>query len=265
MPIDTPEKSGEMPFLDHLEELRWRLIYSLAALTVAVIIGLVIVLKFNMIELIQRPALPYLRGQKLVVTSFSAGFSIVLQLAAVLGVALATPVIGYQVWAFLSPALHKHERRVVIPALLGGVVLFLFGVCMAYFVAVPLSLKFLTSDVFVGSLTTMYTATDYFSFVTTMCLIFGAAFEVPMLLVVLTSLGVITPQQLNGMRKWAVLIIFVGAAVITPGDALAPTFAMAIPLYVLYELSVAVSFVIAGRKRKRAIAEAAATEPESEA
>jgi sec-independent protein translocase protein TatC len=238
-----------MPFLDHLEELRWRLIYSLIALMIGLAIGFILVLKFNLIEVIQRPATPYLRGQRLVITTFSGGFSIVVQLSLIVGVALALPVVGYQVWAFLAPALHRREKQVVIPALLSGVFLFAIGVALAYFVAVPLSLKFFNADVFVGSLTTMYTATDYFSLVTTMCIIFGVAFEVPMLLVLLTSFGVLTPEQLSRMRKWAFLIIFTAAAAITPGDAVTPTVAMALPLYVLYELSVAVSYVIARRRK----------------
>jgi sec-independent protein translocase protein TatC len=82
-----------------------------------------------------------------------------------------------------------------------------------------------------------------------MCIIFGVAFEVPMLLVLLTSFGVLTPEQLSRMRKWAFLIIFTAAAAITPGDAVTPTVAMALPLYVLYELSVAVSYVIARRRK----------------
>src|SRR5258706_13987288 len=107
--------SAEMPFLDHLEELRWRIIWSLAALVVGVAIGFLIVFNFDLLTWLQGPILPYLNGTKLKVTHPGDGFSILMQAALILGILIALPVILYQVWAFLSPALHKHERRVGIP------------------------------------------------------------------------------------------------------------------------------------------------------
>lgn len=245
-----------MPFLDHLEELRWRIIYSLGTLFVTMILGFIVVVKFDVIGLIQAPALPYLRGQQLVVTGFSSPFNIALQLAFFIGAVFALPVVGYHIWAFLSPALHKHERRVILPVLFAGLVLFLGGAAMAYFIVVPLTLKFFTADIFMGSLTPMFTVADYFSLVTSMCLVFGLAFEVPIVLVLLSALGLVSPQQLGKMRRWAILIIVIGSAMITPGDAFAAMFAMAVPLYLLYEISVAVSYIIQRRKDRRRRAEA---------
>ncbi len=106
------EHSAEMPFLDHLEELRWRIIWSLAALVVGVVARLcVIVLNFDVLTWLQAPVLPFLHGHKLVVTHPGEGFGIMLQTAVVIGTVIALPMIIYQVWLFLSPALHRHEKK----------------------------------------------------------------------------------------------------------------------------------------------------------
>src|SRR5438046_1522806 len=136
-------KSGEMPFLDHLEELRWRIIYALAALLVGVGLGFVIVLKFHFLVLIQEPIKQYCPAGKLGVLHPGDPFSILMQMALILGVVFALAVIGYQIWAFLAPGLHKHERRIVIPVLAAGTLLFIVGVSLAYFLVLPLTLRFL--------------------------------------------------------------------------------------------------------------------------
>src|SRR3954470_12866808 len=125
--------SAEMPFLDHLEELRWRIIWSLGALAIGLILGFIIVVKFNLLHLLQQPIAPFLRGHKLVYTHPGDSFSITLTMAMVVGVVVAAPVIIYQLWAFLSPALHRHEKKLVIPVIIGAVVLFVAGVALAYF------------------------------------------------------------------------------------------------------------------------------------
>ena len=108
MPIPKSQ-TGEMPFLDHLEELRWRIIYSLAALVVGIGIGFFVTIKFDLLLLLQAPVLPYLRGNHLVYTHPGDTFSVLMQMAFVVGIAAAIPVIAYQAWSFLAPALHKHE------------------------------------------------------------------------------------------------------------------------------------------------------------
>ena len=110
-----------MPFLDHLEELRWRIIWSLAAIVVGVVIGFVIVIKFNLLFWLQGPIAPYLHGRRLMNTHPGGGFSIMMQTAIIIGIVLALPVVIYQVWLFLSPALHRHEKKVVLPVIFGAV------------------------------------------------------------------------------------------------------------------------------------------------
>jgi sec-independent protein translocase protein TatC len=241
--------SGEMPFLDHLEELRWRIIYSLGALVVGVAIGFWVTLRLDLVLWLQHPVLPYLRGNTLVYTHPGDTFSVMLQMAFVVGIVVAIPVIGYNVWAFLSPALYRHERRVVIPVLVAATLLFAGGVALAYFLVLPMTLKFLFG-LEAQSLTPMITVSEYFGFVTSMCLAFGGVFEVPIVIVGLSALGIVSPQALAKFRKYAVVLSYGAAAIITPGDLFTTTIALAVPLYLLYEVSVAVAYVI-HRKRAR--------------
>src|SRR5574338_12890 len=122
--------TGEMPFLDHLEELRWRIIYSLGALVVGLGIGFFVALRFHLLLELQAPLKPYLGDQHLVYTHPGDPFSVLMQMAFVVGIAVALPVILYQLWSFLSPALHKHEKKVVIPVLAAGTLLFAAGVAL---------------------------------------------------------------------------------------------------------------------------------------
>jgi sec-independent protein translocase protein TatC len=239
-----------MPFLDHLEELRWRIIYAGIALLVGVGIGLALVFQYDLVAVVAAPAVPYMGGGKLIATHPVALFSIRIQIAIAIGIAIASPILGYQLWAFMSPALLASERKVVIPALLAGAVLFLIGASMAWFLVLPISLKW-----FYGlagtSIQPMYDAAEYVGFVTNLILAFGAAFELPLLLVALSAMGIVSAKALSDSRKFAVLIIWAGAAIISPGDAVTVTIALAVPLYLLYELSVIVAFAIERKRRIR--------------
>jgi sec-independent protein translocase protein TatC len=241
---------AEMPFLDHLEELRWRLIWSLLALVVGVAIGFVLVLRFELLNVLQAPIAPYLKGAKLVYTHPGDPFSIALTTALIVGTILALPVIIYQVWGFLSPALYRHEKRVVVPLLIGAVALFAGGAAMAYLVILPLTLRFLLSFQ-AGSLAPMITAADYFGFATTMALALGALFELPILIVGLTALGFVRPWMLTRWRKHAFVLCWVVAAVVSPGDFIGATLLMAGPLYLLYEVSIGLSTIVYRRQVRR--------------
>lgn len=254
--------SVEMPFLDHLEELRWRIVWSLAALVVGMVVAFALLTKIDIIGVLQEPVRPFLQGRKLVFTSPSDSFKIVLNASLMLGIVLASPVIIYQVWAFLSPALYSHEKKVIVPVLAGGVVLFLGGIALSYFVVLPVTLGFLLSFQ-TASLEPMITAGEYFSFAISMSLAFGLAFELPIVIVALAALGLVTPQFLNTYRRHAVVLCVVAAALITPGADPTSLFALAVPLYFLYELSVVLSIWV-HRKRvqreARMAAEAAVAE-----
>jgi sec-independent protein translocase protein TatC len=249
MPIPK-SNSGEMPFLDHLEELRWRIIYSLLALGVSVGLGFWLAYTYNAIGLLATPILPLVPEHKLVMLHPSDGFTIILDTAMTFGFVLASPVILYQVWAFLAPALKPHEKRVGLGVLFSGLVLFAAGAALAYFVVVPLALPWLFS--FAGpSLVPMITAEDYFSFIFAMVLTFGVSFELPIVILALATLGIVTPMFLTKYRRHAIVLIVIVGAFLTPGDMVWTTIALSVPLYGLYELSVLAAYVIYRRKMRR--------------
>lgn len=260
-------ESSEMPFLDHLEELRWRIIWSLVALVVAVGAAFAALMKMDVIGILERPIAPYLEGGKLVFTHPGDAFSIVLNAAVVLGIVIALPIILYQIWAFVSPALHRNEKRVVVPLFFFATFLFLAGVALAFFVVLPLAVKWLMGFQ-TQALTPMITASDYFSFATSMTLAFGLCFELPIVILALAMLGIVTPELLNKYRRHALVICAIVGAFLTPGDLVWTTMAMAIPLYLLFEISVGLTYVVYRRRRKneaRRALEAAADEREATA
>jgi sec-independent protein translocase protein TatC len=243
------QKNVEMPFLDHLEELRQRLFWIAGAILLGIVVAFFLLSKLDIIRVLERPILPYLHGRNLIYTHPGTSFSILLNASLVLGIILAAPVIVGQLWGFMSPALHPHEKRVVIPVLVGMVVLFLLGIALSYFVVLPLTLGFLMG-IESSALTPMISATEYFDFAIAMCVASGVIFEVPIAVLLLTALGLITPRFLSKYRRHAIVICLVAAAFITPGGDPYSLMALAIPLYLLYELSVVVSLV-AFRKRLR--------------
>ena len=248
--------TAEMPFLDHLEELRWRIIWSLAALVVGVILAFVVVLKLNLLTWLQGPMLPYLHGHRLVYTHPGDGFSILMQTAIIVGVVMALPVIVYQVYAFLSPGLHRHEKRVAIPVILGAVGLFIAGAALAWYFVLPMTLKFL-SGLGDESFDQMITVSEYFGFVSSMVLAMGVVFELPIAILILSAFGIVTPQFLSKFRRHAVLGSYIAAAIITPGDLFITSIALAVPLYMLYELSIILSWFVFRKRMRKQAAEAA--------
>jgi sec-independent protein translocase protein TatC len=246
--------TAEMPFLDHLEELRWRIIWSLAAIVVCVAVGFVIVIKFNLLVWMQGPMLPYLHGRRLMNTHPGGGFSIMMQTAIILGVVLALPVVIYQTWLFLAPALHRHEKKVVLPVIIGAVALFICGALLAWYFVLPMTLRFLTS---MGdeAFDQMISANEYFGFVTSLVLSMGAVFELPIAILALSALGLVTPQFLSKFRRHAVIGSYLVAAIITPGDLFVTSVALMVPLYLLYELSIGLSWLVFRKRQRKAASE----------
>jgi sec-independent protein translocase protein TatC len=246
--------TAEMPFLDHLEELRWRIIWSLAAVVVGVGLAFFVVFKFNLLVWMQGPILPFLKGRRLIYTHPGDGFSILMQTSIIVGVVLALPVILYQAWAFLSPALHRHEKKIVVPVIVGAVFLFVCGAALAWYLVLPMTLKFLFG---LGNeaFDQMITVSEYFGFVTSMVLAMGAVFELPIAILLLSALGLVTPQFLSKFRRHAVIASYIVAAIITPGDLFVTSVALMIPLYLLYELSIGLSWLVFRKRQKRELAE----------
>lgn len=248
--------SGEMPFLDHLEELRWRIIYALAAVLVGVGIGFAICLHWDVVGWLALPVLPWIPEHKLAFLHPSEGFTLILDVSVTFGIVVSSPILIYQIWAFLAPALHSHEKRIGIGVLFSGVLLFVAGAALAYFVVVPLAIPWLIG--FGGpSLVPLITAEEYFGFLFSMIITFGVSFELPIVILALAALGIVTPQFLNKYRRHAIVLIVIIGAFLTPGDLVWTTIALSVPLYALYELSVLAAVLIYKRKAKRLAARSA--------
>lgn len=243
---------GEMPFLDHLEELRWRILWSVLAVTVGTVAGFLLIRYFGVLELLIEPVRAAVEDPnfELIYLSPADPFFITLKLSVVVGVILAFPIIVYQIWSFLSPALEKHEKRAIIPALYLGMLLFCAGVALAYFVALPVSIVFFQT--FEGGLMRAeYEIGKTLQLITKILLGFGIIFELPVVVMILSALGLVTPEFLRSKRRHAIVGITVAASFLTPGDVITLTIMLMVPLFFLYEFSIYLSRLIWARKRAR--------------
>ena len=242
-------QTPEMPFLDHLEELRWRIIWSLAVIIVAALLGFWLVTHFDVLGLLIEPIQPFLGSSKLKYLSPTDPFFITLKLAIILGLVLASPIVLYQIWAFLAPALLPSERKVIIPSLYLGLVLFAVGVLMAYTLVLPVTLRF-TMGFQTESLEQAIVIGAYMNVVVRLLLAFGLVFELPVVILILSVMGLVTPEFLASKRRHAVAGITVLAAVITPGDVITITLMMMVPLILLYEFSIILSRMVKPSERR---------------
>src|SRR5205814_879817 len=196
---------------------------------------------------------PYLPGGRLVFTSPAEPFMLTLKVAFALGVLLASPIVIYQIWAFLAPALYEREKRLIVPALAVGVVLFLAGAAACYEWLLPAALKvllgFQRSD-----LTAMITIDRYFGMAVPFVVGCGLIAELPLVVTILAALGIVTPQFLGRQRRYAIVIAAFLAAILTPPDAVSMMLMLG-PLLLLYELSIWCAWV-ASRRRARGVAAA---------
>ena len=229
-----------MTMVEHLEELRRRLMVVIAAIAVAAVVGF----------LVSGPVLDILRGplpdefDTIYFTSPGGAFVAQLKIAGFIGVALAMPVILFEVWRFVTPGLLPGERRLLWPFLLAGLLLFALGVGIG-FVLIPYALAFLLSFAREG-VEPLLTIDEYIGFVTTLMLVFGLMLQFPVVLVVLSRLGIVTPKWLASRRRWVILLIAVVAAVATPGG---DPFSMVILSLFMYRLFEATLLVVRALQR----------------
>jgi Tat protein translocase TatC len=249
---------AEMPFLEHLEELRVRLLRVLAAVVAGFLVGYWAVQHFQAVNILKAPIAPFLRttGGKLVVTAPTEPVMITLKLALVVGLVLVSPYLVYQVWAFLAPALYERERRIVVPALLAGTLMFIAGATFGFLVLLPQSLPILFSFQNQG-LEILITFSEYFSFVVQLVLAMGLAFEIPLVIMLLTALGILDPQRLNRFRRFAIVLAAVAGAVLSPGTDILSMTLMTVPILLLYEIGYAGSWLIHRRHARKAATAAA--------
>ncbi|HET8898589.1 MAG TPA: twin-arginine translocase subunit TatC [Rhodanobacteraceae bacterium] len=235
-PEPTPSELGpEQGFLSHLIELRARLLKAM----VAVLLFLLALLPFanKLYGWLAKPLVEHLPGgAHMIAIEVASPFLTPLKLAAVVALFLAMPVVLYQLWAFVSPGLYRHEKRLARPLLVAAVLLFYLGCAFAYYLVLPNVFRFLTAMTPAG-VEMMTDITHYLSFVLVMFFAFGLCFEVPVAVVVLVAMGVVQASQLIKARGYVLVGCFVVAAVLTPPDVLSQTL-LAVPMYLLFEAGV---------------------------
>lgn len=222
---------ASMSLLEHLEELRRRLIIVIAAIVIGAVVGFVV----------SQPVLDLLRGplpagyEKLYFTSVGGAFGVRVKIAVFVGIVIAMPVILFEIWRFVTPGLTRRERRIVWPLLLAALALFAIGMAVGYFI-IPFALSFLLSFAEPG-LEPLLTINEYVGFITTVMLAFGIVMEFPILLLALARVGILSHARVASQRRMVVLGIVVFAVVVTPGgDPFSPTI-LASVMYVLFEAS----------------------------
>jgi sec-independent protein translocase protein TatC len=256
-----PEEGGQMTFFEHLVELRKRLINSLIAIGIGAFVG-VYVAKY-VIRFVTLPMNAALKAsglpQHLIYTHPAGGFNLMITLGIYIGVVLASPVVLYQIWLFVAPALYKHERGAISGFLFSTVFLFLAGIAFGYFVTLPYMLRFLVKFTVVSlpGIEPMITVNEYFDLTLMVLLGFGLVFELPVLIFFLSIFGIVTPQFLWTNIRYAILVIAIVAAIITPTPDATTMLIFMAPMIGLYFIGIAVSAVAVRKKNRQLAAEAA--------
>ena len=249
------EQLAEGTLISHLLELRGRLLRS----TIAILVVFMPLAFFSndLFTLVAKPLIDKLpEGNSLIATSVVAPFMTPLKLALFAAIFVAMPYVLYQIWAFVAPGLYRHEKRFALPLFASSVVLFYAGTAFAYFVVFPLMFKFLTMTTPAG-VKMMTDISSYLDFIVLLFFAFGLAFETPVATVLLVASGLVSIATLRKNRGYVLLGIFVVAAFLTPPDAISQT-AMAVPMYLLYEVGIVLAaFLIKDRLERRAKEEAA--------
>ena len=251
--ISTPpeEPGGAMTFFEHLSELRKRIVNSLISIGIGAAIGWFLAPHF--VNWIVKPMTDALKQAHLdpkLVYSHPAGFlNLLITLSIYLGIVIASPWILYQVWLFVAPALYKHERSAITGFLFSTVFLFLAGIAFGYFISLPYVLRFLIS--FQGPVVPLINIDEYFDLILMVLLGLGLVFELPVLIFFLSLFGIVTPKFLMKNFRYAILVIAILAAILTPTpDATTMLVFMAV-LVALYFVGVAVSWVVVRRRERR--------------
>ena len=250
------EPGAQMTFFEHLVELRKRIINSLVAILLGAMIGWFVAPHF--VNVMVRPMVDALKSAHLdpkLVYSHPAGYlNLLITVSIYLGIVIASPWVLYQIWLFVAPALYKHERSAITGFLFSTVFLFLAGIAFGYFISLPYVLRFLIS--FQGPVVPLINIDEYFDLILLVLLGLGLVFELPVLIFFLSLFGIVTPQFLIKNFRYALLVIAILAAVLTPTPDATTMVLFMLVLVALYFLGVGVSWLVV-RKRKRRLAEAA--------
>ncbi|MBL7213312.1 MAG: twin-arginine translocase subunit TatC [Desulfobacteraceae bacterium] len=235
----------KQPFMSHLEELRKRLIFCAIAVGVCFVVAYIFSEQlFQLLVLPLREVMP--EGEKLIFTNLPEMFFAYLKVAFVAGIMAAAPVIFYQIWLFVAPGLYQKEKKYLIPFVVSSTLLFVGGALFGYFIVFPFGFKFFIgfANEYVKALPSVK---QYFSFSIKLLFAFGIVFELPVVIFFLSKIGIVTPELLRKKRKYAILLTFALAAILTPPDVITQCM-MAVPLIVLYEIGILVAVI--ARKKK---------------
>lgn len=253
----TEEPSGAMTFFEHLSELRKRIVNSLISVAVGAFIG--IYLSKYFIHWINMPMLKALADAhldpKLIYTHPAGYLNLVITMGVYLGIVLASPIVLYQIWLFVAPALYKHERGAITGFLFSTVFLFLVGIAFGYFITLPYILRFLVSPgpLFMSQreVMPMLSVNEYFDLILLILLGMGLMFELPVLIFFLSLFGIVTPKFLLRNFRYAILIITIVAAIVTPTPDATTMLIFMAPMVGLYFVGIAVSAVVTRRRDRR--------------
>jgi sec-independent protein translocase protein TatC len=231
-----------MTIIEHLEELRVRLLIALGAFAVATALSFLVV--DRVLAILIRPV-----GQ-LNFFGVTDAFFIRFKVAAMAGVFISLPMILYQIWRFVGTGLTRTERRYTLALLPPALVLFVTGAAFAFFAILPITVRFLLSYE-TPSLRAMIGISQYTSFATALVLAFGLVFQLPIVILFLARIGIVTPASLSAGRRYAILAIVVASAVLTPGTDIVSQMMMAVPTYLLYEISIWIARAVAPKAQPR--------------
>jgi len=231
-----------MPLTGHLEELRTRLVRALLAAAAG--FGIAYLWAAELVELLVAPLAAQGMQVDVIGTGVTDAFFTKLKVSAIAGVFLASPIIFYQAWRFVSPGLYASEKRVAVPFSAAATIFFLAGAAFCYAVVFPVAFRFFIEQFATIELAPQIRISEYLTFASRMLLAFGVTFELPVVSFFLARIGVITHRTLLDGVRYAVVAIFVVAAVLTPGPDIASQMLMAAPLLALYALSIGVAWLV---------------------
>ena len=236
-PKDDELAGTEQPFVQHLMELRDRLVKAMIAIGVATAVLAIYPGPAELYDLLAAPLVAHLpKGATLIATSVISPFMVPLKIMLMAAFLLALPVVLWQVWAFVAPGLYNHEKKLVLPLVISSTLLFFIGVAFCYFFVFGQVFKFIQSFA-PKSITAAPDIEAYLGFVISMFIAFGLAFEVPIVVVVLARMGIVTIQKLKDFRGYFIVLAFIIAAIVTPPDVVSQL-ALAIPMCLLYEVGI---------------------------